>query len=216
MIVSKECRRVFCGLVEECGGVELPGSRKEERRRSRLERQWTRTSHRLLALPLAPDGNSWCHPLMRRVMFFGAASLLLVAQRADSTDEELPARVVSLHYPCVALKARIQGAVRLQCTIGEDGFCSDVKPIAGHPLLLRDAIDNLKKWRYSPSRSRALRPRSALVQYRFLIGPPKAKYEPDVAVTFDGPNILTVVAPSDDDIACQYKLDEAPLGPRHL
>ena len=152
---------------------------------------------------------------MRRITIFGAASLLLVALLAESLDEELPARVVSLHYPCIALKARIQGAVRLQCAIGNDGLCSDVKPTAGHPLLLRDAIEKLKKWRYRPSNSRVQQPRSALVQYRFLIGPPKAKYESDVVVTFDAPNTITVVAPSDNDIPCQYKLDEAPLGPMH-
>jgi TonB family protein len=147
---------------------------------------------------------------MHRIVIVATAGLLLIAAGWAYTDQEKPTRVVSLHYPCVALRGRVQGFVRVQCAIEKDGTCSDVKPIAGHPLLLRSAADNLKKWRYNPSSASARR-RSVLVKYRFVIGA-KSVYEPDVVVTFDAPSTVTVVAPFDDQTACRYELDERPIG----
>jgi len=153
----------------------------------------------------------WCHHFMLRIILV-ATVILLFAIVGSGTDEELPTRTVSLHYPCAALQNRIQGAVRLRCAIGNDGICSEVKPIVGHPLLLKDAIDNLRKWRYSPGTNSAQRPRSALVQYRFVIGAArKSKFDDDVVVTFDSPNTVTVVAPFDGQVPCQYELVEAPI-----
>jgi TonB family protein len=149
---------------------------------------------------------------MHRAILVGTAILFLLAAGWSHSDQERPTRVVSLHYPCLALKSRIQGTVRVQCAIGKDGLCSEVKPISGHPLLLKDALDNLKKWRYSPSAISTQKLRSALVQYRFVIGPAsKYVYEPDVVVTFDSPNTVTVVAPPDSRISCRTELDERPI-----
>ena len=106
------------------------------------------------SLPLERHGTLWCHYFMQR-MLVGTLNLLLVVAGLGGTKQERPIRVVSLHYPCVALKARIQGVARLRCEIGNDGLCASVKPIAGHPLLLEDAMDNLKNWRYSPGTSSA-------------------------------------------------------------
>jgi TonB family protein len=147
-------------------------------------------------------------------MLFGTAGLLLVVTGWGNTDEMLPIRVVSMHYPCLALKSRIQGNVRVQCAIGKNGACLGVKPILGHPLLLKDAVENLKKWRYSPSAG-PMAARSVVVQYRFVIGATtKALDEPDVVVTFDSPNTVTVVAPFDSQVPCRAKLDERPIPPR--
>jgi hypothetical protein len=75
---------------------------------------------------------------MHRMTVVGIAALLVIAGWSN-TDQEQPTQVVSLHYPCWALKVRIQGSVRVQCAIGKDGVCSDVKAISGHPLLLKDS-----------------------------------------------------------------------------
>jgi len=139
----------------------------------------------------------------------GTVTLLAIAASWGNTDQDGPLRVVSLHYPCLALKGRVQGAVRVQCAIREDGTCPDVKPVAGHPLLLQSALENLKKWRYKPS----ARPRSVLVEYRFVIGTAaKSVYEPDVVSTFDSPNTVTIVAPPNDKTPCRTELDERPIG----
>jgi hypothetical protein len=49
---------------------------------------------------------------------------------------------------------------------------------------IEDAIDNLKKWRYSLGPSPLQKPRFAVVEYRFVISAaPKSKYELDVVFT---------------------------------
>ena len=127
-------------------------------------------------------------------MRVGPAILLLIAGGWGRAEEEQPTRVVSMYYPCLALKARTQGTVHAQCAIANDGLCSEVKAISGHPLLLKNAMDNLRKWRYSRSArlSQTTRPtRLAVVQYRFIIGAAtKSTYEPDAVVTFDPPDIV--------------------------
>ncbi|MHB8656125.1 MAG: TonB family protein [Terriglobia bacterium] len=54
-------------------------------------------------------------------------------------------------YPPLAKQARIQGTVRLEATIGKDGSVMDLKPISGHPLLVKSALDAVKQWIYQPT-----------------------------------------------------------------
>ena len=56
-------------------------------------------------------------------------------------------RIVSMHYPCLALISKIEGSV-LQVTIGEAGKPVEVKALRGHPLLLDGAAENIKKWAF--------------------------------------------------------------------
>jgi TonB family protein len=54
-------------------------------------------------------------------------------------------------YPQLARMARIQGIVRLDAIIGQDGTIEDLKAISGHPLLLQSSMDAISKWRYQPT-----------------------------------------------------------------
>lgn len=53
-------------------------------------------------------------------------------------------------YPKPAELARIQGVVNLRVTIDEKGNVTDVKPVMGHPLLIRPAFLAVKKWQFQP------------------------------------------------------------------
>ena len=53
-------------------------------------------------------------------------------------------------YPSAALSLRLEGAVVLKATIGEDGKVRDVSAVSGHPALTRAAIDAVREWRYRP------------------------------------------------------------------
>jgi protein TonB len=55
-------------------------------------------------------------------------------------------------YPQIAVMARIQGLVRLQAVVGQDGTIQDLRVLSGPPLLLKSAIDAVSKWRYQPTR----------------------------------------------------------------
>jgi periplasmic protein TonB len=54
-------------------------------------------------------------------------------------------------YPPLAKMARIQGTVRLEAIIAKDGTIQDLKVLSGHPLLVKAALDAVKRWRYQPT-----------------------------------------------------------------
>jgi protein TonB len=60
-------------------------------------------------------------------------------------------RHVAPVYPPLALAARVQGRVRLECVIGEDGRVSEIVVVEGHPLLDAAAIEAVRQWRYRPT-----------------------------------------------------------------
>ena len=53
-------------------------------------------------------------------------------------------------YPPLAMRARVQGVIRLEALIGPDGSVEELKVISGHPLLIQSAMDAVSKWRYQP------------------------------------------------------------------
>jgi protein TonB len=58
---------------------------------------------------------------------------------------------VDPEYPPLAVKARIQGIVILEATVGEDGEVKEVRLLrSANPLLDRAAEIALREWRYSP------------------------------------------------------------------
>jgi len=54
-------------------------------------------------------------------------------------------------YPPAAKEQRIQGAVKLEATIGPDGKVEDLRVVSGHPLLVQAALDAVKDWVYRPT-----------------------------------------------------------------
>jgi TonB family protein len=55
------------------------------------------------------------------------------------------------NYPGAAMQANIQGTVRLQVVIGQDGRVTDVRPISGPPMLVQPAVDAVNTWTYEPT-----------------------------------------------------------------
>ena len=54
-------------------------------------------------------------------------------------------------YPPIARTARIEGVVQLEGVIGIDGRIHDLRVIAGHPFLVKAAMDAVKLWIYKPA-----------------------------------------------------------------
>lgn len=75
---------------------------------------------------------------------------LLICLTAVVLAQQPPRLVtrVDPHYPPLALQARIQGIVRMEITVGDDGRVASTKLIMGHPLLVQPAIDAVKQWIY--------------------------------------------------------------------
>jgi protein TonB len=54
-------------------------------------------------------------------------------------------------YPDIALQARVQGIVILECTISPEGNVVEVRVLRGIPLLDQAAVDAVKQWVYTPT-----------------------------------------------------------------
>lgn len=60
-------------------------------------------------------------------------------------------RTVAPVYPDLAVKARIQGAVVLECQIDVRGRVVEVKVLRGNPLLIDPAVEAVRQWVYTPT-----------------------------------------------------------------
>jgi TonB family protein len=58
---------------------------------------------------------------------------------------------VSPVYPDIARRARVQGVVILECTIGRDGRITHVGVVRGVPLLDAAAVEAVRQWVYAPT-----------------------------------------------------------------
>jgi periplasmic protein TonB len=59
-------------------------------------------------------------------------------------------RKVEPTYPALARAMRLQGTVKLQATVAEDGAVHDVKIVSGPPVLAHAAQEAVTRWRYRP------------------------------------------------------------------
>jgi protein TonB len=53
-------------------------------------------------------------------------------------------------YPPMARAVRVQGAVLLKAIISKSGAIENLQVVAGHPLLVKSALDAVSQWRYRP------------------------------------------------------------------
>jgi protein TonB len=58
---------------------------------------------------------------------------------------------VSPEYPPLALAARLQGSVVIECVITAEGSVSELTVLRGHPLLNAAAVAAVSRWRYRPT-----------------------------------------------------------------
>jgi protein TonB len=53
-------------------------------------------------------------------------------------------------YPSLARAARVQGTVILTAVISRMGEIENLRVVSGHPMLVRAAVEAVKRWRYRP------------------------------------------------------------------
>ena len=86
-------------------------------------------------------------PILAFVLFVFTFGTLI---HADDTTERKVKTKVSPHYPELARRMNVTGAVRLEILIGANGLVKSVRPLGGHPLLIDAAENAVKQWRYEP------------------------------------------------------------------
>jgi TonB family protein len=47
----------------------------------------------------------------------------------------------------------LEGVVKVELTIGQDGAIKDSKVLGGHPILVEAALNALRKWKYERART---------------------------------------------------------------
>ena len=55
-------------------------------------------------------------------------------------------------YPAIAQQARIQGEVRIEAVIGENGRVREARVTGGHEMLTGAALDAVRQWEFTPTR----------------------------------------------------------------
>jgi protein TonB len=60
-------------------------------------------------------------------------------------------RQVTPVYPPIAKTAHISGTVVLHAIISKDGTIEQLEYISGPPLLMKNAMDAVRQWRYRPT-----------------------------------------------------------------
>ncbi len=74
------------------------------------------------------------------------------AVRVGGTVQEAKLiRRVLPNYPMILTRARISGEVNLEVAIDEEGNVTEVKVLHGHMLLVEEAVQAVKQWKYSPT-----------------------------------------------------------------
>lgn len=69
------------------------------------------------------------------------------------SESEMSSRLVTrvpANYPPVARAAHIEGHVVIKAIVGTDGSVLQAQIISGHPMLSREALLSVSKWRYQP------------------------------------------------------------------
>lgn len=83
-----------------------------------------------------------------------AAALLGVALFPATAGAAEPVRKavskVQPDYPELARLRHVYGTVKVEVVIAANGAVKTVRPLGGHPLLIKSATEALKKWRYEP------------------------------------------------------------------
>ena len=69
---------------------------------------------------------------------------------SSGVANELKIHDAQPHYPREAREQGIQGDVILQATIDTKGNLANLKVLQGDPILVKAAVDAVKKWKYRP------------------------------------------------------------------
>jgi TonB family protein len=100
-------------------------------------RDWADLMEGVKGLPIAPAQTAAASPAQTVRIGAGIAAGMLLQSSPPV-------------YPPLAKMARIQGVVKLQVHIGEDGHVTAMTVVSGHPLLVPAAMDAVKRYVYKP------------------------------------------------------------------
>jgi TonB family protein len=81
------------------------------------------------------------------ILSLGSTTLFAQQGQQDRKAISKPAP----EYPTLARKMGLTGVVKVNVVIGTDGLVRDVQVLGGHPILVQEVEETLKKWKYAPA-----------------------------------------------------------------
>jgi protein TonB len=91
-----------------------------------------------------------------------ALILPLPVRGQEQLTRKVKTRVAPV-YPDIARKMSITGTVRVVVVVSSKGTVKSTKLVGGHPILVKAAIDALKKWKFEPASAES----TGLVEFKF-------------------------------------------------
>ena len=136
------------------GNIELRPSDSLTAMNSAYPASWTGTASEAIAVgnskQMEQDGNpaGFIEEMFQRIeeSWWGGVPI-----DSDELQKHLQHSVAPV-YPQVARRAGIEGDVVLRAYVSSDGRVTNLKVLAGPPILARAAIEAVKQWRYHPLR----------------------------------------------------------------
>ena len=131
----------------------------------------------------------------RNALLLGSFLLFLSASRAAAQGEPVHDADINvihfepLNYPPLAWQTRIRGLVVVRAKLDKEGKVVDAEAISGHPVLIQEALKNIKKWSFQPNKRAAV-----VIVYDFRILSVACAEDNQQFFTFERPNLVTVSA----------------------
>jgi TonB family protein len=90
----------------------------------------------------------WRNRRWLAVAFLGASLFPAGASAAEAVRKTVSK--VQPAYPELARRMNVGGRVKIEVVIAPNGTIKSIRPLGGHPLLIKSATEALKTWRYEP------------------------------------------------------------------
>ncbi|MGD0620019.1 MAG: TonB family protein [Bryobacteraceae bacterium] len=122
------------------------------------------------------------------------AVLAVTAAPEGTLQGWTPVYVVGLQYVAAARDARIQGVVRVRCSLNSDGSVRLATIVSGHPIWTNAVLENAREWRFARSGPSVSSDQSALLTYEFKLTDPVCTGQYREQFAFDEPNHIIVTS----------------------
>jgi TonB family protein len=83
-------------------------------------------------------------------------SVCLLSATLLHADTRKATKTAPPSYPALAAKMRVEGTVKVEATINEEGAVENAKAVSGHALLVPAAVEAVKKFRYEPGGGKSI------------------------------------------------------------
>ena len=130
---------------------------------------------------------------MTRFLAVSVAALLLILFTKPRPEgahaQPCISHIESLPYATLARQASLQGDVVLEIEINSGGSVSHVRVLSGHPLLAKQAEENIKLWRFQGGHSTSVK-----MSYEFRLTEQDVASKPAPVFTYELPDRVRITS----------------------